>query len=165
MTQKENLEYYAIINFIREYNQTHKKQFAFGALHRPPMPDAFCKLHKRKIGIEVVHSYGTDEEAAIRLGNRESSHYSKEIHLKRRMTPVDIRALGSLNRRLGKKAEKQYSFSPVWLLIRNGFSLWGLSDYKKNKSRIYVPENHPFNQIWILCDGNSVGVSGILRIA
>jgi hypothetical protein len=165
MDQKENLEYYAVINFIQVYNRTHKRQFVFGASHQPPMPDTLCKLNKRDIGIEVVHSYGTEEEAAIRLGNRNSNHYSKDVHLKRRMTPVDIRALDSLNGRLGEKATKQYSFTPVWLLIRNGFPLWGLNDYKKNKSRIFVPNKHPFDQIWLLCDENSIGPQGILRIA
>ena len=165
MNQKKNLEYYAVINLIREYNRNHKRQFTFSSLHEPPMPDAVCKLNKREIGIEVVHSYGSGIEAAMRLGNRQESDFPKKKHLERRITPVDIRALNSLNERLFKKSKKEYSFSPVWLLLRNAFALWGLKEYKQNKNDIYIPENHPFKQIWLLCDENSVGLNGILRLA
>ena len=165
MNQKENLEYYAVINFIREYNRNHKRQFLFSSLHKPPMPDAVCKLNKREIGIEVVHSYGSGIEAAMRLGNRQESDFPKKKHLERRITPVGIRALNSLNERLFEKSEKEYSFLPVWLLIRNAFALWGLEKYKQNKNDIYIPKSHPFKQIWLLCDENSVGLNGILRLA
>lgn len=165
MNQKENLEYHAVINFIREYNRNHKRQFTFSALNKPPMPDAVCKLNKREIGIEVVHSYGTGIEAAMRLGNRQESNFPKKKHLERRITPVDIRALNSLNDRLFDKSKKEYSFSPVCLLIRNAFTLWGLKEYKRRKNEIYIPENHPFKQIWLLFDENSVGFPGVLRLA
>ena len=165
MNQKENLEYHAVINFIREYNRSHKRQFTFNSLHEPPMPDSVCRLNGKKIGIEVVHSYGSGIEAAIRLGNREASDFPKKEHLDRRITPVNIRALNSLNERLFGKSKKEYSFSPVWLLIRNVFALWGLKEYRKNKNDIYIPESLPFKQIWLLCDENSVGLNGILRLA
>jgi len=165
MNQKENLEYYAVRNFIREYNRNHKRQFTFSSLHKPPMPDAVCKLNKREIGIEVVHSYGSGIEAAMRLGNRQESDFPKKKHLERRITPIGIRALNSLNERLFEKSKKEYSFLPVWLLIRNAFALWRLKEYKQNKNDIYIPESHPFKQIWLLCDENSVGLNGILRLA
>ena len=129
------------------------------------MPDAICRLGKREIGIEVVHSWGSGIEAAMRLGNRQESDFPKKKHRERRTTPVDIRALNSLNERLFEKSKKIYSFSPVWLLIRNGFALWGLNEYNQNKKNIYIPESHPYTQIWLLCDENSVGLNGILRLA
>ena len=165
MSQKENLEYHAVLNFIREYNRSHKRQFAFDALHEPPMPDSVCRLNGKEIGIEVVHSYGSGIEAAVRLGNREASYFPKKEHRKRRITPVNIRALNSLNERLFEKSKKKYFFSPVWLLIRNAFALWGLKEYRKYKNDIYIPDNHPFKQIWLLCDENSVGLNGILKLA
>ena len=165
MHRKEKLEYYAVINFIREYNRNHKRQFIFLSLCKPPMPDAICELNGKAVGIEVVHSYGSGIEAAIRLGNREASDFPKKKHLERRTTPINIRALDSLNKRLFEKSKKEYSFSPVWLLIRNAFPLWGLKEYKRNKSGICVPGSHPFKQIWLICDENSEGPRGILRLA
>ena len=165
MKQKESLEYHAVINFVSEYNQTHKRQFTFLHLCNPPMPDALCDLNGREIGIEVVHSYGTKIEAAIRLGNRKTADFSKEEHLARRIIPINKRSLNSLIRLLSKKAGKHYSFSPVWLIIRNAFPLWEKNDYKQYKKEICIPENHPFRQIWLLCDKNSVGPSGIIRLA
>jgi len=165
MNQKENLEYHAVINFIREYNRNHKRKFIFCSLYMPPMPDSVCELKGKEIGIEVVHSYGSGIEAAIRLGNRETSDFPQKEHLKRRTTPINIRALNSLKERLIEKSKKEYSFSPVWLLICNAFVLWGLKEYKRNKNDICVPESHPFKQIWLLCDENSIGSQGILRLA
>lgn len=165
MKQKENLEYYAVINFISEYNLTHKKKLHFvRQSKKPPNPDTVCLHHKKEIGIEVAHTYGSGAEAAIRLGNRNSEDFPKTLHQKRRITPVDIRALNSLNAIMTKKATKTYDISPTWLLIRNGFPLWSLSDYRKNKKDIFVPKETPFRQIWLLCDENSVKPRGIMRI-
>ena len=165
MKQKEGLEYYAIINFIREYNRTHKKKFIFHRLNNPPMPDTFCELNGREIGIEIVHSYGSGIEAAIRLGNRKTSDFPKKRHRDRRTTPINARALNSLNERLYRKSKKKYSFFPVWLLIRNAFAPCGLKYYKQHKKDIFIPDTHPFKQIWLLCDENSIGLQGIMRLA
>ena len=54
MNRKESLEYHAVINFIQEYNLTHKRQLIFSHLTTPPEPDAICELNGNKIGIEVV---------------------------------------------------------------------------------------------------------------
>jgi hypothetical protein len=165
MNQKDNLERNALQNFITEYNRTHKRQLYFIHQCKPPMPDTLCQLDKRKIGIEVVHNYGTDEEAAVRLGNLSSENIPKHIHQQRRQIPLNIRALHFLNRILRKKGTKTYSFTPTWLLIRNGFALWSLADYRKHKLEIHVPEIHPFKQVWFLFDKHSVGLSGIIRLA
>lgn len=165
MKQKESLEYHAVINFIQEYNRTHKRQFIFHHLCKPPMSDALCELNGKRIGIEVVHSYGSGIEAAIRLGNCRSSDFPRKKHCERRITPIDVRSLNSLDERLFEKSKKNYTFSPVWLLVRNAFLLWGKNDYKRHKKDIPIPDNHPFNQIWLLCDENSVGSQGIIRLA
>lgn len=164
MKQKNNLEYYAVTNFISEYNRSHKRQLHFVRQPDPPKPDVICLHNKKEIGIEVAHTYGSGEEAAIRLGNRDSRDFPEELHLKRRITPVYIRALNSLNAIMTKKAAKKYELSPTWLLIRNGFPLWSLSDYRNYKNEIFIPKETPFRQIWLLCDENSVKPRGIMRI-
>ena len=130
-----------------------------------PMGVVVAEIKKSAPLPGVVHSYGSGIEAAMRLGNRQESDFPKKKHLERRITPVDIRALTSLNERLFEKSKKEYSFSPVWLLIRNAFALWDSEKYKQNKNDIYIPESHPFKQIWLLCDERSVGLNGILRLA
>ncbi|MFC1495725.1 hypothetical protein ACFL6W_10625 [Thermodesulfobacteriota bacterium] len=164
MNQKDNLEYYAVKNFITEYNRTHKKRLFFISQCKPPKPDTICRHHKREIGVEIAHTYGTGEEAAVRLGNRDSNDFSDEVHRKRSIIPFNYRALDSLNKILSKKATRTYELSHIWLVIRNAFSLWSLSDYRKYKKDIFIPEKHPFRQIWILCDENSAQPNGIMRI-
>ena len=165
MTQKDNLEFYAVQHFVAQYNRTHRRRLYFLRACSPPMPDTLCKLNQQQIGIEVVHTYGTGVEAALRLGNREIADFSNNTHQQRRITALDIRALNSLAKVLAEKATRTYDFAPTWLLIRNGFAPWSLSDYRKRRAQIHVPDSHPFSQIWFLCDRNSVGSPGIMRLA
>ena len=97
MRQKDNLEYHAVVNFIAEYNRTHKRQLHLVSPCNPPMPDTMCRLNGKEIGVEVVHTYGSNEEAAMRLGNLKSDDIPEKIHRKRRQTPIIVRALNSLN--------------------------------------------------------------------
>jgi len=165
MKQKDNLEYHAVHNFIAEYNRSHKRQLHFIRKCNPQMPDTLCLLGAKETGIEVVHTYGTGLEAAMRLGNREPKDFPHKAHVKGMTTPLDVRALNSLNDILAKKATRAYSSTHTWLLIRNAFALWSLADYRKHKREICVPAGHPFDQIWLLCDSNSVGQQGIMRLA
>ncbi len=165
MKQKDNLEFHAVHNFIAEYNSTHRRQLHYLRACIPPMPDTLCQLNRNQIGIEVVHTYGTGVEAALRLGNRKIADFPDKVHRPRRIIPLDIRALNSLDRVLADKATRTYAFAPTWLLVRNAFALWSLSDYRRHKKQIHVPDGHPFTQIWFLCDRNSVGPQGITRLA
>lgn len=162
--QKDNLEYYAVHNFIADYNRTHKRQLHFIRQCKPQMPDTLCRLNKKEIGIEVAHTYGTGVEAAIRLGNRNSEDFPDTVHRVRRIIPLDIRALSSLNEVLANKTTRTYEFSPTWLLVRNAFMLWSLADYRKHKQEVLIPAGHSFDQIWFLCDRNSAGPHGIMRL-
>ncbi len=165
MNQRENLEFHAVQNFIAQYNVVQGQTLTFIKQCKPPMPDTLCRLDQKEVGIEVVHTYGTGEEAAIRLGNRRSEDFPDEVHRARRITPLDVRALNSLNQVLHDKGTKQYPFSPTWLMIRNAFSRWSLADYEEHRNRILVPQVHPFEQIWLLFDENSLGEQGIMRLA
>jgi len=164
MKQKDNLEYCAVNNFIAEYNRTHKRRLFFISQCEPPKPDTICRHHKREIGIEIAHTYGTGVEAAIRLGNRNSNDFPDKVHRKRRVIPVNYRALESLNEILLKKATKAYELPHTWLVIRNAFPLWSLSHYREYKKEIFIPAGHPFKQIWLLCDEALAGQKGIMRI-
>jgi len=164
MNQKENLEYYALQNFIAYYNNTHKRKMAFIRQCQPPMPDIICRLERTEVGIEVAHTYGTGEEAAMRLGNRDAKNIPEDIHRTRRLVTVDDRATFSLNQLLMQKSKKLYKHDHLWLVVRNAFLLWSLHDYKLNKKMINIPANHPFRQVWLVCDQNSIGRPGIMRL-
>lgn len=164
MKLKDKLEYHAVLNFIVEYNRTHKRKLHFTRQCKPRMPDVLCRLNKKEIGIEVAHTYGTGEEAAMLLGNRDMKDFSDKVHRARRLTPLDVRALGSLNEILAKKATRTYDFLPTWLLVRNAFVLWSLKDYRKHQEEILIPDGHPFEQIWFFVDAPSVGPKGIMRL-
>lgn len=165
MKQKDNLEYHAVHNFIVEYNRSHKRQLQFVRRCNPPMPDTLCLVGAKEIGIEVAHIYGTGVEASMRLGNRKLKDFPHEIHVAGMIIPLDVRALNSLNEVLANKATRRYASSCTWLLIRNAFALWSLTDYRSHKTEICVPADHPFYQIWLICDRNSVGQPGIMKLA
>ena len=165
MNQREILEFHAVQNFITHYNAINEQKLTFIRQCTPPMPDTLCRHAQIELGIEVVHTYGTGEEAAMRLGNRQSSDYLKAVQLARTATPLNVRALNSLEQVLHDKATKQYAFSPTWLLIRNAFVLWSRTDYEEHRQEVLVPQTHPFPQIWFLFDRNSLGEQGIMRLA
>ncbi|HYA43244.1 MAG TPA: hypothetical protein VEF34_18220 [Syntrophobacteraceae bacterium] len=162
--QKHNLEYHAVLSFIAEYNRTRKRHIHFICQCEPPMPDTLCRLGDKQIGVEVAHTYGTGEEAATRLGNLDMKDFPDKVHRGRRIIPISIRALRSLNDILAKKANAKYQFSPTWLLVRNGFFHFSLTDYCKSKGEILVPHGHPFEKIWLLCDERSIGPKGMMRL-
>ncbi|NPU86379.1 MAG: hypothetical protein HPY65_18020 [Syntrophaceae bacterium] len=164
MKQKDKLEYHAVINFVKIYNCKHKRLLHFIRQCQPPFPDTICRLNNKEIGIEVAHSYGTGVEAAVRLGNRKMKDFPEKLHQMRRLTHLDVRALGSLNNILAGKSSKTYQFSPTWLIVRNAFMLWSLTDYRKHKKQIVIPNVNPFKQIWLLCDENSIAPQGIMRL-
>ena len=164
MNEKKSLEFHAVLSFTEEYNRTHRRTLQLVHLCEPPMPDTLCLLHRREIGIEVAHIYGTGIEAAIRLGHQKSEDYPDEVHQARRITPLPLRVLPALKRVLRKKATRSYDMHPVWLLIRNGFPLWSLADYRRHKSCVHVPENSPFSQVWLVCDRNCAPPHGIMRL-
>jgi len=164
--QKKLLECNAIKNFILEFNRTHIKKILLKELiERHGIPDTHCYLNGNDLWVEVVHSYGTNIEAAVRLDNRNISDYPEKIQKKHRIIPVNIRAINSLNQRLFDKSKKNYIVQPVWLLVRNGFTLWGKRDYINNRTSIIIPPRHPFQKIWLLCDQHSIGAPGIIRLA
>jgi len=164
MKEKENLEFNAVMNFIEEYNRIHNEIMIFKKLSKPPMPDAFCDLSGTEIGIEIVHSYGSNDEAKIRLGKCKYKDIPEKRNIERTTTPLNVRAINCLNEQLHKKSAKTYKAFITWLLIRNAFAVWSKDDYESYRDEIWVPDNHPFDQIWLLCDRNSVGEKGIIRL-
>jgi len=165
MKQKDNLEHHAVLNFIELYNRNHKRQLQLIRACRPPMPDTLCCLHRREIGIEVAHVYGSNDEAAMRVGGKTLDDFPHRVCLDRHVTALDVRALNCLHDKLKRKATRTYGFTPTWLLIRNAFVPWSFAEYRQHKNEIIVPETHPFTQIWFMCDKKSLGTPGIMRLA
>lgn len=50
----------------------------------------------------------------------------------------------------------------TWLVIRNAYPLWEKPDFEMYPEALTIPQEHPFEQIWLLCD--QVGRSGMLRL-
>ena len=151
--EKEALEQNAIAQFASLFSrQVGRGVLKFHKLLEPPQPDALCTVDAKKIFIEVAHVYGTDADARYLLDRDGKAAPTKRERLASRCIPLNVRLLGSLNNILERKAEKQYDAEPVWLLIRVALPLWTSEDFEEHISEILVPENHPFQEIWLLCD-------------
>lgn len=75
--------------------------------------------------------------------------------MQNQIKPLQNRVFAELNYILGKKAEKSYRRSPVWLLVRNMFPLWNSHDFEQYMDEIVVPKGHPFQHVFLL--GESSG--------
>lgn len=152
MDEKQALEQGAIAQFASLFSaKAERGILKFQKLMEPPQPDALCTLEAEKIFIEVAHIYGTEADARYLLGREGRTAPTKRERLTSRSIPLNARLLGPLNYILAQKAEKQYEAQPVWLLIRVALPMWTEEDFQENKSDILVPENHPFQEIWLLC--------------
>lgn len=162
--EKEELETGALRQFSEALSsELGASRFHFKELRKPPEPDAYCELDGEAVYVEVGHVYGTTSDVKQLLGRTGSLAPSQEERMTSAMVPLDIRVLTPLNRLLADKAIKRYRASRVWLLIRSAFPLWDFCDFQEQRSRILVPAEHPFEQIWLLCGAQAS--SGILRLA
>ena len=75
---------------------------------------------------------------------------------------ADERLLKALNRILLNKAGKRYHTEKVWLVIRNTHPQWGKDEIKKLFGHITVPDDHPFEKIWMVADMEAK--TGIVRL-
>ncbi len=162
--EKDGLEIGAITQFSEAMrSELGSGRFSFVELRKPPEPDGYCLLDGETLYVEVGHVYGTQSDAKQLLGRTGKSASSPEQKLHSAMVPLDRRLLTPLNILLVDKATKTYQASRVWLLIRSAFPLWDLHDFKEHQPSILVPEDHPFEQIWLLCGARAS--SGVLRLA
>jgi hypothetical protein len=163
-TEKESLEINALTNFSESLGkEIGFGRFSFKELRKPPEPDSLCLLDGSPLYVEVCHIYGTESDTKRLLGRTGKSAASKGQRMRSALTPLVERILDPLNTTLVNKSTKNYSSSPVWLLIRSAFPLWNTEDFKSHKKRILVPASHPFEQIWMLCGAHRS--AGVLRLA
>ncbi|MBM6551893.1 hypothetical protein [Marinomonas ostreistagni] len=129
--------------------------------NQPIRPDVSCTLEGEKLDLEIAHLYGSEAEAMAILGRDLSAQTHAELH-NLEQENHDARLLQALNRILANKALKTYQSDRVWLVIRNAHPQWTKEDIKNLVGHISVPEQHPFEKIWIV--GDMSGQSGIFRL-
>jgi hypothetical protein len=162
LDEKKQLEFYAVLYFIRDQRKHHHRWLTFKEFSDPPNPDTYCLLNGEQVGIEVTHLCGNNYDAKKVLGKRNNGGDLEESG-RNEVPPASMnhRLPNELNRILEYKAKHQYG-DKTWLVIRNTYPLWMKDDFELNRGDIIVPRDHAFDEIWLVCD--PVGASGTLRL-
>lgn len=162
-SKDEQLEYYSVAYFRRELIKHDGRKVKFIRFGVPPEPDCICEIDKESIGIEVTIVYG-DEWNARKIYDcqreYEKTNKSEIEHII--SNPLNYLIIGDLNNSLIKKSKKTYSFLNNFLIIRNGHPCYFKSNFIKHKDEIELPTEHPFKEIWLICDRN--GSSGLIKL-
>ncbi len=153
MSEKTDLEKFAVIEFCKAYNRQRPEHHLHYIEHcQPPFPDTRCTLDGQDIYIEVAHVYGPPSDAKRLLGRQGHAYPGAAEQKQARLTPLSIRIGKALERALQCKCKKTYNTSLVWLLVRNANLLWTYSDFQSYLVDInIIPAKHPFQQVWLLC--------------
>ena len=151
MSEKTELEKYAVIEFCKAYKEQHGKTITYVGQCAPPLPDTRCNLDGKTIFIEVAHLYGKTSDAKKLLGREGGSSPRAAEEKQARLTPLHIRIGGELTGILQQKFEKTYAADSVWLVVRNANPLWNCSDFKSYLYGFKIPPENPFKRIWLLC--------------
>jgi hypothetical protein len=160
-TEKIELEHDAAKLFMRWYEKQFHEHIRHIWHNQPAKPDVSCYLNGNRLDLEIAHLYGSEQEAMHLLGRSLDLKTKNELQALAKKEPDD-RLLSSLNRILASKALKHYRTERVWLVIRNAHPAWTVREIVALQHLIEVPENHPFEQIWIV--GDMLGSSGIFRL-
>ena len=155
------LEMYAVIDFIATYRRLFGGWPTLVDMPKPPEPDFIIQLDAREMGVEVAHLYGSERDARLLLGRSRPEESTIQARVEHAMIPLNIRVPVELNRILSQKATKAYP-RRTWLVIRNAYPLWKKADFEMYPEILTIPREHPFEQIWLLC--NQQGTSGMLRL-
>lgn len=159
--EKIELEHEAARLFMRHYERRTGRHMRHIWHNRPSKPDASCLLEGQRLDLEIAHLYGSEKEAMQLLGRNLAPHTRQELENLQKTHAKD-RLMCALNRILANKAQKTYQSSRVWLVIRNAHPAWTTLEIQKLEHHIEVPEDHPFEQIWIV--GDMQGKSGIFQL-
>lgn len=158
--EKLKLEHEAAKLFLRCY----ESQFGVHMRHiwhnEPNKPDISCYQDKQQLDIEVAHFYASEKEAMAVLGRPLSLPIQRELAKMTQAASEDRLCIG-LQRLLNQKAKKRYDSERVWLLIRNASPIYHFSDFENLKATWEIPDCHPFEQVWVLCDFYK---GGLLRL-
>lgn len=160
--EKIVLEHQAAKLFMRWYEHDTGKQIRHLWHNRPSKPDVSCFFEEGRLDIEVAHLYGSEQEAMQILGRELSDKTRQELRELEKTADPDQRLLKALNRILINKSFKHYKTKRVWLVIRNTHPAWGKDQIQALQHRIFVPNDHVFEQIWMVADWE--GKSGIIQL-
>ncbi|MCB5225904.1 hypothetical protein JAO78_003660 [Alishewanella sp. 16-MA] len=159
--EKIALEHEAARIFMRLYEQRFAVKMRHIWHNEPARPDVSCYYDDQKLDLEIAHLYGSEAEAMHILGRALSQQTHQELMALLRV-PAAQRLLAALNRIIANKAEKHYDSERVWLVIRNANPLWRRADMLAHCHKLQLPQQHPFQQIWVV--GDLLGQSGILPL-
>lgn len=160
--EKIELEHEAARLFMRWYEKNTGEIIRHIWHNQPQKPDVSCFLNGDRLDLEIAHLYGSEEEAMKILGRNLSPQTQQELRALELYSDTHERLLQSLNRILLNKAHKQYKSKRVWLVIRNANPAWDKKEISELQHHISVPDNHPFEQIWMV--GDMQGQSGIVQL-
>ncbi|RMA81310.1 hypothetical protein DFR27_1127 [Umboniibacter marinipuniceus] len=160
--EKIALEHDAAKLFMRAYEQRFGIEVRHIWHNEPRRPDVSCYLGDDKLDLEIAHLYGSEAQAMEILGRELTSATRAELAVIDLLDETHERLVTALNRILAGKAKKCYDSPRVWLVIRNANPAWNATDIHSAKVEIQVPENTPFEQIWMV--GDWQGSSGIVRL-
>lgn len=162
LDEKRQLEFFAVLYFIRDQRKNHRRWLLFKEFSEPPNPDTYCLLNGVQVGIEVTHLCGNNHDAKKVLGKLNNGE-NPEGNQKQAVPPASMnnRIPNELNRILEYKAKHQYGDN-TWLVIRNTYPFWEKDDFIRYRSDIIVPRHHAFEEIWLVCD--PVAASGTIRL-
>lgn len=160
--EKIQLEHAAAKIFMRRFEAKTGKAIRDIIHNEPAKPDVTCHLEGENLDLEIAHIYGSEAEAIQILGHYIDENTTIELKHLRTIQGAYNRLLTALNRILLNKSKKYYLTDKVWLVLRNAHPAWTSDDIKALRTEITIPENHPFDQIWII--GDFAGDSDIVRL-
>ena len=160
--EKIELEHQAAKLFMRQYEKQTGLEIRHIWHNKPNKPDVSCELEGQRLDIEIAHLYGSEAEAMKILKRHLTEKTREALQEQARYTSVHERLLKALNRILENKAQKHYKTERVWLVIRNAHPAWTSEEITQLRHNIYVPDGHPFEQIWIVADYQAK--SGIVQL-
>ncbi|KXI26898.1 hypothetical protein AX660_03800 [Paraglaciecola hydrolytica] len=160
--EKIALEHQAAKLFMRWYEHDTNKPIRHLWHNQPSKPDVSCRFEGQRLDLEIAHLYGSEQEAMAILGRDLSEQTRAELRELVLSSEPDQRLLRALNRILLNKSLKQYKTKRVWLIIRNAHPAWDKTQIAALQGCIDVPQNHPFEQIWIV--GDWQGKTGIVQL-
>ena len=160
--EKIELEHEAARLFMRWYEKNTGTKIRHIWHNQPPKPDVSCYLEGYRLDLEIAHLYGSEQEAMQILGRSLSERTLKELRALALFSNPHERLLQALNRILASKSQKSYKTARVWLVIRNANPVWDKHEIATLQHHIDVPNEHPFEQIWMV--GDMQGESGIVQL-
>ncbi len=159
--EKRLLERQAAKLFLQCYGQLTGQRHGSIVHNDPLQPDISTSLAGTSLDLEIAHLYGSAAEAMLLLG-KELSDDTYQALRSLEQTDPDHRLLQALQRILHAKAGKLYQSKRVWLVLRNANPLWQRQDFLDHLPLLQLPEQHPFEQIWVVADMH--GISGLVAL-